>query len=252
MKITAHIPTQQFGFIELTELPDDVTEVERLYNKYAEKPIKLALGTSKRIKDFFGNEIDYDEVNHLYSWEGVPYLSGSVYAQSFKKPFDGNLIADKMAAKIGAKGSDILKMWSLKGDASRDFGNAVHKALQLYETYRKLSEALSKEYHIHDNFVLKDIVESFYKAHKDEEAHSEIVIVDHKAKHAGQVDRFVVTGDKKGFITDFKTGSVEKELDIYFKQLEFYGDIFKANGWTIEKPIIYGWNGKWIDYASPK
>jgi hypothetical protein len=178
----------------------------------------------------------------------VPYLSGSAYAQSFKKPFDGVAISDKMASKIGVKGSDILKMWSLKGDASRDFGNAVHKALQLYETYKELSEALLKEYHIHDNFVLNSIVTDFYEAHKDEEAHSEIVIVDHEAKRAGTVDRFVVTGDKKGFITDFKTGSVEKELDIYWKQLNFYGDIFKANGWSVEEPVIYGWNSKWITY----
>jgi hypothetical protein len=250
MKINVHIPTQQYGYVEITDLPDDPKEIERLYNKYAEKPIKLATGNVKRIKAFVGGEIDYDEVAHVYTWNGEVYLSGSQYAEQFKKPFDKVAISTAMAKKAGVDAEDIVKMWELKGEASRNFGTSVHQALQLHETYLELSKALQKEYHIHDNFVLKDIVESFYEAHKDEKAHSEILVVDHKTKRAGQIDRLVVTGNKRGFVTDFKTGDVTKNLDIYWKQLEFYSDILRAGGWTIDKPIIYGWNGKWETYRS--
>lgn len=248
MRINAHVPVQQYGYIYLSDLPDDPKEVERLYNKYAEKPIRLVGGNTKRIKAFVGGEIDYDEDLHVYTWDGETYLSGSQYAESFKKPFDGQTISDKMAAKIGAKGEDILKMWALKGEASRDFGNAVHKALQLHETYKSLSDKLQKEYHIHDNFVLKDVVESFYKAHKNEKAESEIVVVDHATKRAGTIDRLVVTGDKKGFVADFKTGEVEKNLEVYSKQLQFYTEILEAAGWEMGSPVIYGWNGEWVTY----
>ena len=247
--INAHVPTQQFGFIELTDLPDDPKEIERLYNKYAEKPISFKNGNRKLIHAFVGGDIYYDEVAHVYTNNnGDVYLSGSQYAESFKKPFDKVGISEAMAKKAGVSAEDIVKMWELKGEASRNFGTAVHQALQLYETYKELSSKLAKEYHLHDNFVLKDIVESFYVAHKGEKAESEIVVVDHAAKRAGAIDRLVITGGKRGHVTDFKTGEVEKNLEIYWKQLEFYGDILRAGGWTIDKPVIYGWNGKWKTY----
>ena len=36
MKINLHIPIQSFGFVEATDV--DPSDVERVYNQYAEKP----------------------------------------------------------------------------------------------------------------------------------------------------------------------------------------------------------------------
>ncbi len=253
LKINAHIPTQQYGFIELTDLPDDVSEVEKLYNKYAEQPIKLNTELQNRVKltDFFGNTIFYDEASHTYTnEEGEVYLSGSQYAESFRKPFDKQTISSAMAKKAGVSAEEILKMWELKAEVSRDYGNAIHKALQLYEQFGGLSEALNKTTHLHDHPLLKIAVESFYVSHKGEKALSELLITAPKLKKAGRADRVQITGDKRCRIQDFKTNAeIAKDLEFYWKQLEFYQSIFEANGWTVDGLDIYHYNGEWKVYT---
>ena len=261
VKLSATVPVVQYGnLVPEVEVEAETYEeamriaeghIKSFWNKNVEAGKELAddLSNYKRLTAFVGGEIDYDESTHTYVWEGVKYISGSEYADSFKKPFDGQAIAQKMAEKVNVEASDILKMWQLKGEASRDFGNSIHKALQLYEQYKTLAETLDKTYHMHDNFILKDVVESFYEAHSEEKAVSEILIVDHDAKRAGRIDRLLVTGINKGRVEDFKTGDVSKNILTYWKQLEFYTEIMIAAGWKMEPPIIHGWNGKWEIYA---
>lgn len=248
MIIKAHVPTQQYGFVEVEGSLEERAEIERLYNHYAETPIVFKSGEIKRLKAFVGGFIDYDEVAHSYTWNGEVYLSGSAYANSFKKPFDSVAISQAMAKKSGVSAEDIVKMWGLKSEASRDFGNAIHKALQLYEQYKGLAEDLEKTYHLHDHPIIKNAVESFMDSHK-ERALSEVLVVDHKAKRAGQIDRLVILGDKHCRVEDYKTNAdVTKELEFYWKQLEFYGDILKADGWKVEPPVIHHFDGEWHQY----
>jgi hypothetical protein len=253
IKFTSVIPTVQYGNIqpEIEVEADDYEgallladeQIAKLWDRYYNK-----IPSNKTIKlvDYFGQEIDYEPSTHTYSWNGERFVSGSEYAE---EPFDGAAIATKMAEKVGAKASDILKMWSLKGEASRNFGDSIHKAMQLYEQYGELSKRLGKTYHLHDNYMLQDAVESFYKAHT-QKAVSEILITDREAKRAGRVDRLEILGDKHGRVADFKTGKVSKKLPSYFKQCNFYSDIFVAHGWKMEPPIIYGWDGKWVEYVN--
>lgn len=249
MRILAHIPSQQYGFVEVEGTEADRAEIERLYNYYAETPIQFKSGNVKRIKAFVGGEIDYDEVAHSYTWNGEVYLSGSAYANSFKKPFDKVAISNAMANKVeGVSAEDIMAMWELSADASRDFGNAIHKALQLYTQHREGAELLEKTYHVHNHPIIKNAVESFMGSHK-EQALSEVLVVDHKAKRAGQIDRLVILGDKHCRVEDYKTNAdVTKELEFYWKQLEFYGDILKADGWKVEPPVIHHFDGEWHQY----
>lgn len=254
-KLSAVIPVAQYSNIqpefeveaETYEQAMSIAEgyLKPFWNKYVEAGKELKTGQFKRIKAFVGGEIDYDELNHVYSWNGAVYQSGSQYGETFKNPFDGQMIAKKMAEKVNVNPEDILKMWKLKGDASRDFGNAMHKALQLHEQYKSLSQSLGKAYHIHNNFVLKDIVESFYSSRGEEKAMSEITVVDHATQRAGCIDRLVILGDKHGRVEDFKSGEITKNLLPYQKQLEFYTNIMVTGGWKMEKPLIHGWDGKW-------
>lgn len=257
MKIKAHVPTQQYGFIEITGEPEDQAEIERLYNQYAEQPINFSISRTsssdhrKLLKAFSGGEVFYDEQAHVYTNEaGEVYLSGSVYADSFRKPFDKQKIAEMMASKIEGTAEDIIKMWELKGESSRDFGNAIHKALQLYEQYDGLAASLNKTTNSHDHPVIKHAVDSFMEAHKGERVISEALVVNHEAKHAGQIDRLLILGRKRCVVTDFKTNaSLDKDIEIYWKQLEFYGDILTANGWTVEGYKIYHYDGSWKEYT---
>ena len=251
MKFTSVIPTVQYGNIqpeieiegesyeEIMGLAD--VEISKLWDRYYNK---VPSGKSKRLKAYVGGEIDYDEENHIYSWNGKVYQSVSSLG---KKDFDGVSIAGKMADKVGVDPAEILKMWALKGEASRDFGNSMHKALQLFEQYRDLSEKLQKTYHLHDNFVLKELVESFYKDHK-QTAVSEIVVVDHKTERAGRIDRLEILAPMVGRVADYKSGDVVKNLSTYWPQLNGYTEIMEAGGWEMKKPVIYGWNGEWKEY----
>jgi hypothetical protein len=261
IKLTATIPTAQYANIspEIEVEADSYEEalqiaesrLVEIWNRYVEPGKELRGVASNRVKlrAYVGGDIWYDEALHQYSNEaGDVYLSGSVYANSFKKPFDSQTIAGAMAKKSGTNADEIIKMWSLKGEASRDFGNAIHKAMQLFETYRILSDKLGKTSNLHDNFVLKDVVESFEMAYKGIKSVSEVIVVDHKTKRAGTIDRLEILGEKHGRVCDYKTGDVEKNLDVYKRQLEFYTEIMEADGWKMEPPIIYGWNGKWKEY----
>jgi hypothetical protein len=249
MKIKAHVPTQQYGFIEIEGTPDDKQEIERLYNEYAESPIAFKSGNYKRLKAFVGGEIDFDETAHIYSWNNERYLSGSEYAKQFEKPFDTTAISQKMANKYSVDQKLIVDMWELKADISRDFGNAIHKALQLYEQFNDLSTAIDKETHLHDHPTIKNAVESFILSHKDEVVVSEALVVDHKNKHAGRIDRLLILDKDKKIcrVQDFKTNAnIKKSLDVYWKQLGFYAGIMVANGWTVAELDIFHYDGnKW-------
>ena len=225
-----------------------MVQIEKLWNKYGETP--LTKGKSKKIDCYVGGSIFYDDDTHTYTNEkGEVYMSGSQYAKSLEKPFDLEKISQAMADKFGVESKDIKAMWQLKSEISTGFGTALHKALELYGRYESLSKAIEKTTHLHDHPVIQKAVEDFYGAHKGEKAVHEVFIVDHEAKRAGQIDRLLITGDKKCRVQDFKTNSnIEKSLPSYWIQLEFYAGILKANGWEVEGLDIFHWDGAWHDY----
>lgn len=257
-KIGATIPTVQYGNImpeieveaESLEQAQAIAlpEIEKLWARYAEEG--KALRTSgQRVKAFVGEEIDYDDLTHTYSWEGEVYLSASQYAKTFETPFDKDGISAKMATKYKVKAEDILAMWKLKSETSKGFGTAIHAAIELYERFRDVSETMERLTHLHDHPVLKEAVSGFYELQGDGPAKVEVVVVDHFAKRAGRIDRLWITGSKSCRIQDIKTNAdITKSLDVYWKQLEFYQEIMENHGWTVSGLDIFHWNGKWTKY----
>lgn len=239
MKYTFHVPTQTYGYLEITGEESDLPEMEKKYNEYAEKPIQFKSSpVGIKIKAFCGGEIFYDDVSHTYSWNGEKYLSGSEYAKSFEKPFDGITISEAMAKRDGGSAQDLQDMWAMKSVISTGYGTALHSAMEMYGLYKE----------VHPTF--KDAVEGFYATHDSEKAVHEAVIVDHATKRAGTVDQIVVVEPLKCIIRDWKTGKLEKpKLDVYTKQLEFYSDIMVAGGWEVLGREIWHWDGiKWTEY----
>lgn len=261
-KLSATIPVGQYANIipeiEIDELSLSdqeaqqvaFDELHKIWDKYGVVPLNQNHTNRQKIEAFVGGTIYYDDATHTYTNEaGEKYLSGSEYAAQSEKPFDVLKISEAMAKKSGVKAEDIQAMWKLKSGISTGFGTAVHEAIELYGRYRGLGDALNKTTHLHDHATLKPIVEGFYELQGDKPVEHEIVIVDHEAKRAGRIDRLVVTGKKKGVIQDIKTNvSIEKSLDKYWKQLEFYRDIVVAGGWVIEGLEIYHFNGDWKLY----
>lgn len=202
--------------------------------------------SGKLLKDFFGNEIYYDEVNHVYSWNGEVYESGSQYASKFEKPFDKHTIAGKMASKYGVEAQEIIEMWELNGRTSMEFGTAIHSALELYGKHRKLAKALERDSALHAHPVVRRAVEGFYEGRENEVAHYEVLVVDHTRKRAGRIDRLqMLEGDY--VVQDFKTNAVLKpdKLKVYWAQLGFYSGIIRANGGSTRPEQIFHYDGLW-------
>lgn len=252
VKLSATIPVVAYGNVE-PEIEAEAETYEQalqiaegrlqdIWNRYCEPGKELRSGTTVRLIDYFGNEIDYDPIAHVYSLYSKVYQSGSKYADTFRKPFDKLKIAEATANRDGTKVEDILAKWELKAQASRDFGNSVHEALEYYEVN---GQPL-------DNPTLKSLTESFYASHKGEKAVSEVLVVDHVNKRAGRIDRLLVTGDKTCVVCDIKTDTdIEKNKPIHQQQLSFYASILKVNGWTVECLRLHHFNGKWADHDLP-
>ena len=257
--LSATIPVMQYGNVQPTieveagsfeEAQAIVApQMAKLWEDYG-VPLKSApAGTSKRLKDFFGNEIDYDKVNHVYSWNGEIYESGSQYASKFDKPFNKEAIAGKMAGKYGVEAQDIIDMWELNGRTSMEFGTAMHSALELYGKHKDLAKSLERDSALHAHPVIRQAVESFYEGRDNETAHYEVLIVDHARKRAGQVDRLQMwEGDY--IVQDFKTNAELKpdKLKVYWEQLKFYSGIIQANGGNTRPEQIFHYNGRWTTY----
>lgn len=273
IKLGAVIPTVQYGNLqpefEVDVESEDIEEatlkleshIQALWDKYGEKPLAPKQGTTKRLKAFVGGEIDYDEVNHVYSWNGEKYLSGSEYAKGRQEVFDANMISGLMAKNLGKTKEEvdlakakILAMWELKKNISTNFGHSIHGALELHGKYLKLSNALdahratkeqeAKNTHLHDHPILKQAVESFYEGREGEQAEYECLIVDHKAKRAGCIDRLLITAPNTCIIQDFKT-NVKDDKEYWEDQLTFYAGIMEAAGWKVLGKEIHQYNREW-------
>lgn len=279
--LTAVVPVAQYANLQPSiEVEADTLEeaqemvlpyIEDFFNKYSEK---TKIGAAKKaanpkrvlLKDLFGNEIFYDEEAHEYTNAlGEVYLSGSVYAE--EAPFDGEYWAQEFVDKYGLKPEDkerIIAMWECNGNASSSFGTALHAAIELYGTYRDIADVIDidlktskrkkldakteKNSAMSKLPYLKDVVKDFFTPERlAEKARYEVLVVDHKNKRAGRIDRLIQLKDGSFEIRDMKTNNkiLKKERDTYTKQLSFYGDILLANGAKLgSNPIVLH---HWVD-----
>jgi hypothetical protein len=264
--LTAVVPVGQYANLQpsieveaetLEEAQEMVVPyIEDFFNKYSDK---VKVGANKRavsksrvlLKDIFGNEIYYDDATHEYTNSlGEVYLSGSRFAS--EDPFDSEYWAQEFVNKYGLKEEDkqkILGMWETNGNASSSFGTALHAAIELYGTYKDLADIIDMDLKTEKRKkldaktdknsalsklpYLKEVVAKFFTEERlAEDAQYEVLVVDHKNKRAGRIDRLITTKDGKFKIRDMKTNHkiLKPERDTYTKQLSFYGDIIIANG----------------------
>jgi hypothetical protein len=290
--LTAVVPVAQYANLQPTveTEADSIEEAEKIvlpyiedfFNKYSEKN---KIGTAKNaaklgrvlLKDFFGNEIYYDESTHEYTNSlGEVYLSGSKYA-SDEKPFDGDYWASESVAKHGLKDEEkyrILAMWRTNGIASSSFGTALHAAIELYGQYHDIADIIDIDLATNKRKTvpgggeknsamsklpyLQDVVRQFFdEGRLAENAQYEVLVVDHKNKRAGRIDRLITLEDGSFEVRDMKTNNkiMKKERDTYTKQLSFYADIILANGRKLgPKPImLHHWeDNMWKDIELEK
>lgn len=290
-KLGATVPVAQYANLmpEIEVEADTIEEAEGLvlpyiesfFNKYSEKhkigAVKRLASTGRvLLKDYFGNEIYYDESTHEYTNSlGEIYISGSKFAA--EEPFDGDYWAAEFVKKYGLKEEDkqrILSMWNTNGHASSSFGTALHAAIELYGQYhdiadvidmdpktnkrKKLDAKTEKNSAMSKLPYLKDCVTRFFTPERlSEVAQYEVLVVDHKNKRAGRIDRLLILPDGSLEVRDMKTNNkiMKKERDTYTKQLSFYADILIANGAKLgPNPImLHHWeDNEWKDIKLEK
>lgn len=284
--LTAVVPVAQYANLQpAIEVEADTIEeaekqvlpyIEDFFNKYSDKAkigaAKVAKSAGRKLeKDIFGNEIFYDADKHEYSNAlGEIYLSASLYAK--EDEFDGEYWATEFVNKYGLKKEDkqkILDMWNVNSNASNSFGNALHAAVELFGTYRdladiidvdlktgarkKLSAKVDKNSSLSKLPYLKEVVAKFFTEERlAEKAKYEVLVVDHKNKRAGRIDRLLKLDDGTFAIRDMKTNHkiLKPEKDTYTKQLSFYGDLITVNGGKLsDNPcMLHHWTDEdWQD-----
>ena len=67
MKLKFHVPTQQYGFLEIEGTEKNLKEMEALYNEYAESPLSFKKGVYKKVSTYTGEEVLYNEETHSYT-----------------------------------------------------------------------------------------------------------------------------------------------------------------------------------------
>lgn len=246
-----HAPSQQFGFVEIEGIPEDIPEMEKLYNRYSENKLTFKdHGNFKEFETFTGEKILYDDSQHLYTdLDGNKLISGSEYAKGLIKPFDIELLSGKVSNKYEVPQEIIKKMWSMSGDISATFGTSLHIAIEQWFLHRNYGT--EKEYHLPKPEYLKKAVLSFPL--KDANILPEVMISDVENKMCGQVDGLEQTliDDLVSYtIIDYKSDSdVKKNLQKHTIQLNFYRKILENKGFKIDGMSIWNYvNETWTEY----
>ena len=254
MKITAHVPVQQYGYMEIEGTDRDLPEIKRIYNTLAEKPISFhgepEVASSgahqwKVIETFTGEKLHYDSEKHRYeTLDGKRLMSGSKYAEQFAPEFDRERILAATAKKLKSTTEHVGAAWDKRGEMARHFGTALHVAMESWFRFADIGYGVPK------HPFLKDVVESF--PGKDSDIKPEIMVSDVKRLMVGQIDGLLVERPYRGIILDYKSDAdVKKNLEKHWNQLSFYASILKAFDWDVPKLQIWNYTTKWEVYESP-
>ena len=152
------------------------------------------------------NRIDFDEVNHVYFIDGIPYeLSVTGFIKSFFEEFDSESVimknyakwqSDKKSKYYGLSVDDIKKSWQKNAENASNKGTKLHKDIEaFYNDIEVCNNSVEFNFFLRLNDRLKDK----FKAYR-----TEWIIFDEEIKLAGSVD--MCYEDKEGnyYLFDWK------------------------------------------------
>jgi len=253
MKYTFHVPTQQYGYLEISGEETDLPQMEQAYNRYAETPINFKKGNFVTLESFTGETVLYDELNHEYKdGHGNPLIGGSTYAKQFEKPFNAEQILPVCAKAWNVSEKEIKDIWDKNAKVSTSFGESIHTAIESYHLYHKQGKQIkdnkkdqATNYALPKNGLLRKAVESFVKEF-GADATPEVLVSDVKNGRVGQIDLLKIIENKVCRVQDIKTSVMDKDkMKVYQRQLSYYAHILMAHGYTVEGLDIFGYEGEW-------
>ncbi len=207
-----------------------------------------------KIKSFTGEDVLWSERDHICTdLAGNELMGGSTYASLIEKEFDSTKVAKAYAKKHDLDVDDVLDYWNDLGQISMDYGTAIHKAMEIYSKHRiKIGRFAGVPRVPH----LKDAVMRFLEVSNFDNCLAEPLITDVEMGMSGWVDNLRFLDDKTVVVEDFKTNTFqddkayfskwEPKLEMYKRQLDFYGTILENHGYKVASTIVWHWHkGKW-------
>lgn len=242
--VKIHIPVARYGYVEAE---GTLKELLNLHNEIADEPLAMNNGAYTKIKSITGETILYNDAIHQYKdEEGNQLVGGSTFASEFKKPFPRKKILAAMVKKHKCKESDISAQWDMSGEIARNYGTAMHAALEYHFTYRD-----NLWYNPPKHPRLKQMISTLKIAKTKNKVISEALVSNIRRRMCGQIDLMELTGNKKCVIHDWKfSGDISKDLYSYEIQINYYRKILEFAGWEVEGMHIWNHNGKWTEYET--
>lgn len=289
-KLGAVIPCGQYANIQpeieieggtLQEAHDlAMGHVKELFSKYSSVELDEStpqITTTVKLESFNepGVFVDFDPIEHVYTYEGKKLESASGYTAKYGSKFAGEAIAAKCEKSWGVKKKDILAMWEGNRDVAADFGTALHKALEHYFNFKSMGETIMENTDKEENPALpnhpflREIIDDFELLPLEEgELVNEVFLTDIKNMRCGFADRLMILDKKKKVcrVQDYKINvDAEEEsskhklkapynelpknkISKYQVQMSFYADLLEKSGWTVEGLDVFVYEDKWTFY----
>lgn len=156
--------------------------------------------------------IVFDPRVHCYKNEltNEEYISATTLLNKYKKPFDRDNIAKKVAAKENVSVESVLAKWEKINSASKTQGTKIHEAIELFNKDKTVTEEFSD---IIENYANLGVISD-----KDDLLVEEKVY-NHNYRVAGTVD--IIRNESKGSfsIFDIKTNKKFNFFNAYNEML---------------------------------
>jgi hypothetical protein len=153
----------------------------------------------------------FDAISHTYKNEftGDFYTSVSTLLGKFKKPFNGDVIAERVAKKRQCTVEEVKAEWKKANDDSKVYGTEIHAVIERFNKYNT--------YDIEYVDMIQAYIDLNLINNKTDNLLVEQQVYNHEYKIAGTAD-IIRLEDKGGFsVFDLKTN---KKFNLYSQ----YGD----------------------------
>ena len=198
--------------------------------------------------------IKFDEKSHTYTHTETKekFISVTTLLGKYKKPFDKEFHAKRVANREGVPIEMVLEMWEKEKNKACDRGTNIHKLLEDYIEYGEVNDTFSWLYKSYDRSV-EWHVDKFNKIL------SESVLYNEEFKVAGMADLIYEHKNDEFTVGDFKTNKKFRfsspfgermlepvdhlhncEFNVYALQLSMYAYMYeKQTGKKCRKCVIF-------------
>lgn len=147
---------------------------------------------------YLNNMNRFIETTHTYMNGELEYLSVTKLIGKYVRPFNADMVAHMSAKRSGKDKNYYLNLWDLKRGIAVDYGNSIHKAIELWIKYQ------IKPTQPH----LLKCVNKFIEQFGDIEWESEVRLFNKEYELGGTVD---LLSRKSRIIADIKSNNTLKE-----------------------------------------